>query len=402
MELNILVYIAILLAAGILFGRIVKLVKLPNVTGYLLAGLLLGPYIFKVLPADVVESFSIVSEMALAFIAFTIGLTFKSSYFKRVGAMPIVIAIFEAMMAVFLVQGVLIVCGFNMPFAIVLGAIAAATAPAATIMVIKQYKAKGPVTETLLSVVAIDDAVALMAFGFSVTIANSMNGASESMLMSILDPFIEIGLSVLIGTVVGILMLIPMKFFKKVSNRLSITVCAVFLSSGAATLFGASSLLTTMITGMVFCNISKESDDIADIADSVTAPIFMMFFVISGAQLNINIIPQIGLVGVLYVVVRVIGKILGAFFGAKLVHAPDKVCKYIGPTLIPQAGVAIGLTIAAQTAVPQYADQIRAVVLCATLIYEIIGPVITKITLVKAGEIKTELATVTTGLSKKS
>lgn len=387
MELNTLVYIAILLAAGLLCGRIVKLVKLPNVTGYLIAGLLLGPYVFKVLPADVVESFSIVSDMALAFIAFTIGLTFKRSYFKRVGAMPIVIAFFEALVAVFLVQGVLIACGFDKAFSIVLGAIAAATAPAATIMVIKQYKAKGPVTETLLSVVAIDDAVALMAFGFSVTVANSINGKSTGVLMSVLEPFIEIGLSIVIGAAVGLLLLIPLKYFKKTSNRLSITVCAVFLSSGLATIFGASSLLTTMIAGMVFCNISNESDTIANIADSVTSPIFMMFFVISGAQLNINIIPQIGIVGIIYLIVRVVGKMLGAFLGAKITHAPDKVCKYIGPTLIPQAGVAIGLTIVAQTAVPQYADQIRAVILCATLVYEIIGPVITKISLVKAGEI---------------
>lgn len=387
MELNTLVYIAILLAAGLLCGRIVKLVKLPNVTGYLIAGLLLGPYVFKVLPTDVVESFSIVSDMALAFIAFTIGLTFKRSYFKRVGAMPIVIAFFEALVAVFLVQGVLIACGFDKAFSIVLGAIAAATAPAATIMVIKQYKAKGPVTETLLSVVAIDDAVALMAFGFSVTVANSINGKSTGVLMSVLEPFIEIGLSIVIGAAVGLLLLIPLKYFKKTSNRLSITVCAVFLSSGLATIFGASSLLTTMIAGMVFCNISNESDTIANIADSVTSPIFMMFFVISGAQLNINIIPQIGIVGIIYLIVRVVGKMLGAFLGAKITHAPDKVCKYIGPTLIPQAGVAIGLTIVAQTAVPQYADQIRAVILCATLVYEIIGPVITKISLVKAGEI---------------
>ena len=392
MEINTLVYIAILLAAGLLCGRIVKLVKLPNVTGYLIAGLLLGPYVFKVIPTDVVEDFSVVSEMALAFIAFTIGLTFKKSYFKKVGAMPVIIAFAEALIAVFLVQSVLILCGFDKSLSIVLGAIAAATAPAATIMVIKQYKAKGPVTETLLSVVAIDDAVALMAFGFSVAVAGAMDGNSGNILSTILSPFAEIGVSILIGAAVGLFMLIPLKFFKKTSNRLSITVCAVFLSSGAATILGGSSLLTTMIAGMVLCNVSKESDRIADIADSVTAPIFMMFFVISGAQLNVTIIPEIGLMGILYVIVRVIGKMLGAFIGAKISHASDAVCKYIGPTLIPQAGVAIGLTIAAQSVVPMYADRIRAVILCATLIYEIVGPVITKISLVKAGEITTEKA----------
>lgn len=210
MELNTLVYLSILLLGGLFFGRLVKHVKLPNVTGYLIGGLILGPSVLGLIPEDVVDSFALISNMALAFIAFTIGLSFKRSYFKKVGATPVVIAIFEALVAVFLVQLVLILCGFDPAFSIVLGAIAAATAPAATIMVIKQYRASGPMTDTLLAVVAIDDAVALVAFGFAVTIAKTLNaGISGNIILSLLEPFGEVLLSLVIGVILGILINIP-------------------------------------------------------------------------------------------------------------------------------------------------------------------------------------------------
>ena len=389
MELNVLFYLGILFFGGLLFGRLAKLVKLPNVTGYLFAGLILGPYVTHAIPAATVEAISIVSEMALAFIAFTIGCTFKKSYFQRVGFTPIVIAICEAMGAVLLVQLVLILCGFNTAESIILGAIAAATAPAATIMVIKQYKARGPVTETLMSVVAIDDAVALIAFGFCVTIAKAItnSGGESNMFLSVLEPLWEVLLSLLLGAAFGLLMLLPLRFFKKQGNRMAIIIGSVFLSSSLASALNASALLACMMTGAVFCNLSGESDSIADLTDQFTPPIFMLFFVISGAQLNIGILPKIGLVGIVYVVVRVIGKILGAALGAAVMRADQKIRKYLGPTLIPQAGVAIGLTIVAQSVVPQFAEEIRAVVLCGTLIYEMIGPAVTKAALTKAGEI---------------
>ena len=382
MELNILMYLAVILVAGLLFGRLAKFVKLPNVTGYLVAGLVIGPCVLKILPETIVSDFSLISEMALAFIAFTVGLTFKRSYFKRVGFTPVVIAIFEAMVAVFLVQGALVAFGFDVEFALVLGAIAAATAPAATILVIKQYKARGPVTETLMSVVAIDDAVALVAFGFSVTIAQAISGAGGgNVALSILEPFWEVLLSLLLGAACGVAILLPMRFFKKAGNRQAILIAFVFLASGLATLLGVSELLS--------CNVSGESDEMADLADSMTPPLFLMFFVVSGASLDVSVIPQIGLVGVIYVVVRVVGKMLGAFLGAKLMKAPKAVCRYIGPTLIPQAGVAIGLTLVAQQVLPAGdAATIRAVILCGTLIYEMIGPAVTKLSLVKAGEIQ--------------
>ena len=387
--MNLLFYLAIMLFAGLLFGRLLKLVKLPNVTGYLIAGLVLGPFVTKILSAEQVESLSVISNMALAFIAFTVGLSFKRSYFKRVGMTPVVIALLEALVAVFLVQGTLTEAGFDVAFSIVLGAIAAATAPAATIMVIKQYGAKGPVTDMLMAVVAIDDAVALVAFGFAVSIAGVISGnGGGNIFLSILQPLWQVVLSLLIGAVMGVLFKIPLRFFKKSGNRLIIIIGFVFMTSALATLCGVSELLACMALGSVFCNISTESDSINDLCDFFTPPLFELFFVVSGAGLDVSVLPQIGVMGAIYVVVRCVGKYLGAFIGAKIMKAPDAVAKYIGPTLIPQAGVAIGLTIVAQSVVPHYAAQVRAVILCGTLIYELVGPAITKITLKKAGEIQ--------------
>lgn len=386
--MNVLLLISIILISGLLCGRLVKLIKLPNVTGYLLAGLLLGPFVLDILNSDVTRSLSIVSEMALAFIAFTVGLVFKKSYFKKVGFTPVVIALFESLMAVVLVVGALLLLGFDPAFSIVLGAIASATAPAATIMIIKQYNAKGPVTEMLMSVVAIDDAVALIAFGFAVAIAKALSGDSSNLLLSISRPFLEVLIALAIGAIMGILMKVPMLFFKKKSNRLIILIATIFATSALTTLAGASALLACMMQGAVICNISADSDVFAELADFITPPLFLIFFVVSGAELDISVLPTIGIVGIAYVLSRVVGKYLGAYIGAKIMKSTDTVCKYLGPALIPQAGVAIGLSLIATQVLPEYGDQIRAVILCATLLYEIIGPAVTKYSLTKAGEIK--------------
>ncbi len=387
-QLGILFYLGVIVLAGLVFGRLVKLVKLPNVTGYLIAGLVLGPFVLKVIPENVVETLSIIPEMALGFIAFTIGSSFKASYFKRVGWTPIVIALTEGLGATLVVTVALKLAGYDMSLALLLGAIASATAPAATIMVVKQYKAKGPLTETLLAVVALDDAVALIAFGFAVAIANMLSSAQSFVWTSLLSPFYEVGVSLVVGAVLGFLFTIPLKFFKKDSNRICITVGFVFIGIALADLLGGSSLLLCMSMGAILCNISKEADQIMDMTDYVTPPLFVMFFVVSGADLNWTILPTIGLVGVLYLFGRVAGKYLGAWLGAVLMKAPPAVKKFLGPTLFPQAGVAIGLSLIAESVVPQYAATIRAVVLCATLIYEILGAAIAKVALKAAGEIE--------------
>lgn len=382
-------YLALILFSGLIFGRLVKIIKLPNVTGYLIAGLLIGPHIFNLLSTDIVAQLNLISEMALAFIAFSIGSEFKLSYLKKAGLTSIVIALCEALLASVLVTGVLMLFGFDVKISLLLGAIAAATAPAATIMVVKQYKAKGPVTDTLLSVVALDDAVALMAFGFAMAIVNSMlSPGQNSAIITAILPLVQIIGSILAGFILGALFNVPLRYFKKDSNRLIITCGFVFLANALATFAGLSSLLLCMSMGTALINTSSSGREIFKITDSITPPIFLMFFVVSGAELDISIIPEIGVIGILYVIVRVIGKVAGASLGAYLMKAPTAVKNYIGFTLLPQAGVAIGLSLLASNTLPEYGKKIRAVILCATLIYELIGPAITKISLKKAGEIK--------------
>ena len=390
MQFNTLFYLALILFSGLVLGRAVKLAKLPNVTGYLVAGLLIGPFVFRLVPADTVKGLEVVSEMALAFIAFSIGSEFKYTYLKKVGPMPIVIAIFEGLAATAVVLSVLVIFGFDMELALLLGAIASATAPAATIMVIKQYRARGPVTETLMSVVALDDAVALIAFGFAVAIVNMMQNPGEtSVVLSILKPVGEILGSLLTGFLLGLAFKFPLRYFKKDSNRLIITCGFVFLGSSLASMLGMSPLLLCMAMSATLVNVSSEGGSILKLADTVTPPIFLMFFVVSGMELDITVLPRVGLIGILYIIFRVVGKISGAAIGAAIMKAPGTIRKYLGFSLVPQAGVAIGLSLLAAQLVPQYAQTIRAVVLSATLIYELTGPAITKAALARAGELDT-------------
>ena len=385
-------YLAIVLLCGLIAGKLVNFVKLPNVTGYLIGGLLIGPSFLNLVTSSGIESLSFISSVALGFIAFSIGGEFKTSYFKRVGLTPIIIAILESVMAVIFVTGALIACGFDTALSIMLGAIAAATAPAATIMVIKQYKAKGPVTETLLSVVALDDAVALICFGIATAIAQMINNPGQAnLILSIMDPIMEIVQSLLVGGILGFLFAIPLRFFKDEDSQQTLIYAFVLLALFIAKRGGFSDLLTCMMMGAVFANLSNKSDRVMSICDRITPPIFVAFFVLSGADLNVSILPSIGLMGIVYVVVRVIGKIFGAWLGARISKADKNIQKYLGFALTPQAGVAIGLTVVAKTVVPEYATQIRAVILCGTLIYELIGPSVSKWALKKSGEIKASL-----------
>ena len=394
----ILLQMGILILTGLLFSKLCKLVKLPNVTGYLVGGLLVGPAVLGAIGIPIITDeflleMNSVSEVALGFIAFTIGTQFKFDYFKRVGAGPIVIAIFDALVAVlFVFLGMVFIAKTDVAFALVLSAIAAATAPAATLMVIKQYKADGEVTKNLMSVVALDDAVALIIFGIMVAIANAINGTTTNIAWTIASPFVEVFASLGIGFVVGILMSLLLKWFTGRSNRISV-ICAVILIvvslETVITFLNLSTLLACMMMGAVFTNTTKNSsvNTIMELCDRFTPPLLILFFTVSGASLKLNVLLTVGLVGVIYIIFRVVGKIVGSYFGAVITKSPTTVKKWLGLTLIPQAGVAIGLTIVAGNVVPEYANEIRAVVLCATLIYELTGPAITKFALKKAGEI---------------
>lgn len=386
--MNTLLYLAMALVLALLSSKVIKHLKLPNVTGYLVIGLIAGPYVLKLIPAEVVDSLGIIPNVALGFIAFSIGAEFRLSYLKKVGKTPVVIAILEAMVAVVLVDIALIATGNDVAFSLCLGAIAAATAPAATLMVVRQYKAKGEVTETLLAVVALDDAVALMAFGLSVAIARSIEGgAGDSIIMTILSPLFEIFGALLIGAITGFIFRLLVKWFTGRGNRLAITYALVFLLVGLGEAINISALLACMMMGAVLVNTSRESDMIFEQTDRMTPPIFMLFFLLSGAGLDITLIPEVGVIGIIYIVVRVVGKFLGSFLGGRICHASDKVQKYLGFTLVPQAGVAIGLATTAMSVVPAFGPRIRTIILCATVIYELTGPVITKLALKGAGEI---------------
>lgn len=374
---------------GLLMTRIMKKINLPNVTGYLIAGLIAGPYCLKIFSAGELDNMTVVTNAALGFIAFSIGGEFKLSALKQLGAKIFVITLFEAVGASVLVSAVLLAMGYNAPLALVLGAIASATAPAATLMVVRQYKASGPVTSTLLPVVAIDDAVCLMLFSILSSVAKTIEaGNGFQVYATIVKPLIEIVLSLVIGFAVGIVLSLCSKFFKSRANRISLVVTAVFLGVGLSELMGLSSLLFCMAIGAALANFSPVSDAVLEGTDRWTPPLFMLFFVISGAQFNFSILPQVGLVGIAYILLRSLGKYFGAMAGCAIVKAEKTVQKYLGITLLPQAGVAIGMAQLSLTVVPEYGEQIRAVVLCATLIYELVGPLLTKAALTKAGEIK--------------
>ena len=385
--LNTFTDLGLMIFVGMALGRLVKQIKLPNVTGYLLAGLLLGPSILGLLSEEFLSGITVISDAALGFIAFSIGNEFKISYFKRVGATPIIIACLESFFAVAFVTVALMLAGCSTTFSLVLGSIAAATAPAATIMVIKQYKAKGPVTETLLSVVAIDDATALIMYSISIAAATALSGGNATVKELVLKPVIEIGGALVVGAILGFLFLLPMKAFKKDGNRLSLIIAFIFVGLGLSQLCGFSSLLLCMAMGAVVANFSPDVNQIMKLSDRITPPIFMLFFVASGADLKLSVLPAVGLVGVIYIVVRVVGKMFGASLGAIVCKADKNIRKYLGPALVPQAGVAIGLSLAASSVVPEHASEIRTVILCGTLIYELVGPVIAKTCLKKAGEI---------------
>lgn len=383
--MQIILCLAAAMICGLLLTRVVKPVHLPNVTGYLIAGLIIGPYCLGIFQESDAAVTDVLTDVALGFIAFSIGGEFRISNIKQIGTSSITITFFQACLATLLVDAALLACGFPAPLSLTLGAIAAATAPAATLMVVRQYHAKGEVTSTLLPVVAMDDAVGLMLFSISQALASNAALTVTSML---LQPLLEIVLSLAVGAGIGLLIALAMRFFHSKVNRISVAVAAVLLGSALASIWNLSSLLLCMAIGAVLVNLRKDADELLEITDAWTPPLFMLFFVLSGAELDLAVVPTVGLLGVVYMVARSLGKYFGSFLGATIAKSSPNIRKYLGLTLLPQAGVAIGMAQVALNALPEYGTQIQAVVLTATLIYELIGPVITKLALTAAGEIQ--------------
>lgn len=414
-----LIILAFAMGLGLLSTRLMKKLQLPNVTGFLIAGILVGPYVlgktsFGVGFADL-PGFSVITDVALGFIALTIGTSFKLSTLKQTGKKIMVITLLEGLMALVVTLVALLVVylisptTIPLPVVITLGAIATATAPAATLMVVRQYNARGPLVSTLLPVVALDDAVALMSFAICFTIARVLaTGGPMNFIEVVVKPLVEIVGSLLIGALFGVIAAIGGHFFRSRANRLSILIALVFLGVGVSQIafWGEShfsSLLLCMMMGAVFCNLRVDGDRILEAVDRWTPPLFMLFFVLSGASLELDVFSTglpIIIIASVYIIFRCVGKFFGAFLGGQITNAEPTVKKYLGFALFPQAGVAIGMATQANHSFTQviggnfgaltYGQLILAIALIATLIYEIFGPVITKIALEKAGEIPHE------------
>lgn len=406
---TILISLSLALIFGLVMSRAAKLFNLPAVTSYLIGGLLLGPYAIGAfgIPGigfnslEDLNGLAIVTQVALGFIAFLIGNEFRVKDLKVMGRQAIIVGIAQAVITTLIVDAGIIVLHFAFPelislsSAIVLGAIAAATAPAATLMVVKQYKAKGPLTKLLLMVVAIDDAVGLIVFALSFGIATALESGTISLVSVLVEPILEILLSVILGAVLGWALNAMEIYFHSRSKRLSVAVAFVILTVGVASLefeiagvkCGFSLLLACMILGAVFCNICEASEELMDRTDRWSSPVNILFFVLSGAELDLKIIanPMVLIIGLVYIALRSFGKIFGAFISAKATNCSKEIQEHLGITLLPQAGVALGMALQA-TALNNGAV-VRNVILFSVLVYELVGPNLTKRSLVKAGEI---------------
>lgn len=407
-----LISLAAALIGGLLLSRLAKLLNLPAVTAYLVAGLILGPFLLGAVNVPglgfnsvaQVEELSVLTQIALGFIAFAMGNEFRLSQLKTFGSRAIVIGILQAVITTVLVDLVLILVHLLFPYvisvpaAITLGAIASATAPAATLMVVRQYKADGPLTRLLMLVVAIDDAVGLLLFSVSFGIANTLSSADASVLSMVVEPILEIVLSVALGGAMGYLLNLVERFFHSRSKRMAVSVAFVLLTVGLSMLdfhigpvhCGFSLLLVCMMTGTVFCNVCTTSEELMSRVDGWTVPLNILFFVISGAELDLRILvnPVTLILGVIYILARSAGKCVGANLSCRMTKCSKTITDNLGITLLPQAGVALGMALTAAT-LPDGA-LVRNVVLFAVLVYELVGPAMTRRALMKAGEIDPE------------
>ena len=411
MEMETLLGISVALMAGLLMSRVVKPLKLPAVTGYLIAGILIGPYCLGLLGikgigfTDVSEvaDLSILNDVALGFIAFAIGDEFRLSQLKHTGKQATIIGIFQAVFTTLVVDAILIGLHFvlgeeKLPLssAIILGAIASATAPAATLMVVRQYKAKGKLTNLLLPIVTLDDAVGLVIFAVSFGVAKALVLGEFSLVSVLVDPLVEIVFSLVLGAILGWCLSFAEKFFHSNSKRQAIVVTAIFFAVALSKLkfhlgpvhVGFSPLLVCMMLGTIFCNVCDFSAELMEKTDKWTAPLFILFFVLSGAELEFSVFTDLSIIGIgiAYIIARSLGKYFGARFSAGISKCEPHIQKYLGITLLPQAGVALGMSITAME-IGESGVIIRNIVLFGVLIYELFGPTLTKIALTKAGDI---------------
>ncbi len=416
--MEVLFSISLALVAGLLVSRLVKPLKLPAVTGYLIAGILIGPYClgrinlpegFDVIgmlhSTEGIEALGIVSQVALGFIAFAIGTEFEMKNLRKIGKQAMTIGVLQAVVTMLVVDAALIGLHFilgedvlPLSVAIILGAIATATAPAATLMVVKQYKAKGPLTNILLPVVALDDAVGLIAFAVSFGVARALQTGDVDVVSMVVNPLIEVVASLVLGVLLGLLFTWVEDHFQSNSKRLCLSITFVLMAVSLSMLhieigkvhIGFSSLLVCMMLGTIFCNVCDSADELMEKTDKWTMPIYVLFFVLSGAELELSVFTNgiIVLIGVVYIIFRCVGKYFGASSSALLTKCNPNIVKYLGITLFPQAGVALGMSLTVKEHMGMAEGSlVRNIILFSVLVYELIGPLLTKIALTKAGDI---------------
>ena len=385
--MNTLLLIGIAMLAGLLVSRGARAVKLPNVTAFLVAGVLIGPCVGGILSREQCASMGIISEAALGFIAYSIGGEFKLSYLKEIGKAPLTITAFQGISTALCVDVGLIALGYDVPLSLLLGAIGLATAPAATLMVVRQYKAHGPVTQMLLPVVAMDDALGLMVFSISASVAQGMLGGEMTVQSMLLVPLVEIVGSFALGAALGTVLAFGARFFASRGNKLALSIALVLAGVGLCDMLNLSSLLVCMMIGAMMVNLSQQHEVLIEQCDRFTPPLFLLFFVLSGADLDLTVLGSVGVIGILYLVLRCVGKWGGTMLGALCVKADANIRKYLGLTLLPQAGVAIGMASLVAARFPTLGQQVNTIVLAGVLVFEVIGPIVTKKALIKAGEI---------------
>lgn len=380
--------LAVLIASGLIFSRLLGKFKFPDVTGYLIGGILIGPSVLGLLSQDQVKGMEVLSTIALSFIAFSIGSEMDLKAIKKMGSKIIIVTIFEAFGAfLFVTASMLLIFKQDWAFSLAIGSISCATAPAATLMVIRQYKAKGPLVDVLIPVVALDDAVCIIAFGIASFMANALiNGESLNIATMVGKPLLEILMSIGLGAVAGFIYSLIAKKVRNDGENLSFTLAMIFLVTAAALKLNLSGLLTLMVMGVVITNVGHVNKRYLDLVNAITPPIFVCFFVLSGADLNLSNLKSVGIVGIGYVVSRVIGKYLGSMVSTKISGFDQSVQRNLGLTLVPQAGVALGLSlIAANIIHGDHGQYIRTIILGATIVYELVGPLLAKFALKRAG-----------------
>lgn len=387
--MNLLFKISIILLAGALGGKAARLVKLPNVSGYLVAGLLIGSSFFNYISADDIATLNIISELALAMIAFSIGNEFILKDMLKYGKSIFIITLAEVVGAVTIVFSVMyFILNQSFAFSIVIASMSAATAPAATLLVMKQYNANGPLTKTILPVVALDDVFGIMAFGIAMALAKlSVGGIGFSAFDMIVKPLYEIMGSLLLGFLLGLILTLVSKKVEGRDEQQIISLAAIGAATGLSVFLGLSPLLTCIMMGATLANLWKSCKCAFSSVEDFSAPVYLLFFTLAGASLELNILAKVGLIGIAYIFARGGGKMLGAWVGAKSVRSSKTVSRYLGLALLPQGGISIGLLVLVRQQLPELSVAISTIIMFSVMVYEISGPIFAKIAIQKAGEI---------------